>query len=237
MRRFRDRSRTGFQARRCCEFAWHARVPSRPASAQSSRMSSATVASSSLTISGGQSRSEVSPQPRIIRPRSKAERLHAIAQRCGRFARGLVLHQLDADHQPAPAHVADHADGLASSRAAAPASIPPTLRRVGDAFALQDVHRRQRRGDRNRIAAERRSMRAGHPVHDLGAASCRRPAACRWRCPWPCRPCPAPRRSARWPTTCRCVPRRSALHPQPAKCRAGRRCARSSRRKLSGATT
>ncbi len=47
--------------------------------------------------------------------------LHAVAQRGGRLAGGLVLHQFDADHQAASAHVAHQRMRLLPAVAAAPA--------------------------------------------------------------------------------------------------------------------
>ena len=96
---------------------------------------------------------------------------------------------------------------------------------VLDAFALQHIHRRQRGGDRDRVAAERRSVRARHPVHDLGL---RHHDAQRHAAGNSLRAADDVRLDAgvlRSPTTCRYGPRRTALHRRPAECRDGRRCA------------
>ena len=73
----------------------------------SSRISSPTVASSSVKISGGHKRIEVSPHPKDHEAALKRQLLNAIAQLCRRLASFLVLHQLDPDHQAASAHIPD----------------------------------------------------------------------------------------------------------------------------------
>src|SRR5581483_6104188 len=78
---------------------------------------------------------------------------HAIPLRTRKRFRLLVLHQVYADHQPAPANIADEVilpDPLRRARQ----DVISNARSVPNRVALQHVHRRQRRRDRYWVPAK-----------------------------------------------------------------------------------
>ena len=87
------------------------------------------------------------------------------------MARSLVCaiaHQLDADHQPLAAHVADERV-LLLQLAQAVEQVRADGRGIGDERILQQLDRRVRGGAGHRIAAERAGVGTRRPGHDLGA--------------------------------------------------------------------
>jgi len=79
--------------------------------------------------------------------------------------------ELDADHRAHAAHVADLREVVLQAAQHAAQPLPDRGRPLEQAVLLDHVERRQRGGDRHRIAAERRAQHARpHPVHDLGLA-------------------------------------------------------------------
>src|SRR5687767_951275 len=78
-----------------------------PALTASSTMSSARIISAWVTMRGGVS---VSTLPMVVlkeRPLSRARVEDGLGELGIRLPRGAVFHELDAEHQSAPAHVAD----------------------------------------------------------------------------------------------------------------------------------
>ena len=80
----------------------------------------------------------------------------------------LIAHQLEADHQPQAPHVADVPEPLGPI-AQPIENVAADLRRVGDQFTFEQFDGRQRRRHRHGIPAKGGRVRAGRPVHDLGA--------------------------------------------------------------------
>ena len=96
----------------------------------------------------------------------KGQHFNAVAQLGRRLARRFVLYKLNADHQPASAHVAHHGMSVRPG----PQPLQHQLAHAGgvvDSFPLEDVHGGLRCSQTQRIAAESGSMRARHPIHDF----------------------------------------------------------------------
>ncbi len=156
--------------------------------------------------SGGQRRIVLSPAPSTSRPRSKA-RWTTRSRRSGRLLFGL----------PGRAPVRCRSSGRARARRPRSGSARGQSRMrsmqvrahrggVLDQFLLPaarwwPARRRRPPGCRRRWRRARPAARSSGP-----RAPRWRPAACRWRFPWPPRRCRARRRNARRPTSCRCAP-------------------------------
>src|SRR5438445_9909371 len=85
------------------------------------------------------------------------------------FLAQLVLNDLDADHQAAPAHIADQLQLRRPVRHALLDVIAYIGRVLEEMFLLDHAESSQCRSHRDWIAAKGRSVRAGNPVHNLRA--------------------------------------------------------------------
>ena len=86
-----------------------------------------------------------------------------------RLLRGAVGHQLDADHEPPAADVADERAALLQLPQALQQLLAPCRGVGGQALVVQHVERRHRRGTAHRVAPEGREVVAGREgVGDVG---------------------------------------------------------------------
>ena len=119
--------------------------------------------------SGGHRRIELGPAPSNSSPRSKHICTDLIAQQRRAFLGLLVAHQLDPDHQAQSANVADDAAIVSANSPSRANQMRADLRGVVDQFLFQQLDGGQRRRDGHGISAEGARVRAGRPVHQLGA--------------------------------------------------------------------
>ena len=122
-----------------------------------------------VSTSGGDRRSVLRPAPSTSRPRLKHSSTSRSRSLVARSLVCAIAHQLDADHQPLAAHVADQRV-LVLQRAQPLHQVRADLRRVGHQRILEQLDRRQRRGARHRVAAERARVRARRPRHHSARA-------------------------------------------------------------------
>ena len=130
-----------------------------PASAWS-RIPSAVSACCLVSTSGGDRRIAFCPAPRTSRPRVKHSRTTRVALGGRALLRLAIAHELDADHQPAAAHVADDADACPSAPCAPASRCAPTSAAFFISAVAQQLDRGERRRARHGIAAERAGVRA-----------------------------------------------------------------------------
>ncbi len=83
----------------------------------------------------------------------KGENLDAVAQGIDRLARGLVLYQLDADHEATTANITDHGMSLLPAGETVQHEVA-NASGIGQAFALDDVHGGKRRSNGDRVATK-----------------------------------------------------------------------------------
>ena len=198
------------------------RVRSRQSEA--SRIPSPRASSSSVIVSGGSSRITLPcrPQASSSRPSARAAAI-APPTTLGRRRLGLaVADDLEREHRPEPAHLADRrrrASPCPPARRAAARRAPRTAARMAGDRVEHDVGRRA--GDR--VAAERAAEPARvDRVHDLRRAGHAPPAAARRRATCRTRAGRAARRSARSPTPGRCGRRRTGPRRRSTGSRGGR---------------
>ncbi len=96
----------------------------------------------------------------------------AVAFSIGVFLRDLILHDVDADHQPTSAHVAHQLQLLRPVGHAFQNVMAHAGRVFEEMFFLNHIECSQSRRNRHRIAAESRCVRSRNPVHDLSACHC-----------------------------------------------------------------
>ncbi len=190
-----------------------------------------------VSTSGGEKRTAFLPAPSTSRPRLNAAVTTAVAFLAGALLRLPIAYEFDADHQPATADVTDQRMRV-GQRLQAAHHMTADVGHVRDDRVLQQFDRRERRGARHGVAAERARVGAGRPRHQPRPARPRRPAAAPTQSPSRSPSCPARRRVC---SIANIFPDRpipdctSSSHQQG--CRASSSAARSRWRNSSGATT
>ena len=136
----------------------------------SSNSRSTTSACDFVRTSGGAKRTALRPAPRIRTPRRNIACTTRVAFLDGAFLGLLIADQLDANHQPSAANVADDRV-LLLQVAEAVHEVLADGRGVLHVLLLQKADRDQRRGACHRVAAERAGVRARRPAHDVLAGA------------------------------------------------------------------
>ena len=187
------------------------------------------------STSGGARRSALRPAPSTSTPRRNIAWTTALRSSIARVLGLPVAHELDADHQAQPAHVADQRV-LLLERAQPLEQVRADGGRVRDVLRLQQTDRGVGRRAGDRIAAERAGMGPRRPRHDVGAGA--RDAERQARRD-PLRDVDdvgLAARSARARTSCRSGPCPTAPRRRPARSRARSRASRSPWRNAFGGT-
>ena len=187
--------RAGARGRRRAPAAPHAaRIDAARAASASSRWAALMPRAAERGEGVGEDRQgDVGLLDRDDERRGHADRPHAARQheQAALEARPLegvgrvVVGQVDADHQAAAADLADQRLRRLQRREAVE-QVGADGGRVGGQAVLDEVERGVRRGARDGVAAERRAVAAGRPVHDLARGRRCRRAAGRWRGPCRC---------------------------------------------------
>ena len=136
-------------------------------------MRTATSASSSVTMSGGASRIELSPQPSRSRPRSNAALRIGIHELFRRGAGLAVLHEVDREHEPEAACVADD-PVLRLQLLETSEEVRPHLRGVRGEPFLKKIESGERGSAGDGVSAIGASMAARAPLKELVAGDDRR---------------------------------------------------------------